>query len=69
MIWIFFFFCFWMEGDTVEGEERPWMLVVEESLQDLVSASENVKRAMESEDSLIIKPTLVARFGKLLFHG
>lgn len=58
-----------MEGDTVEGEERPWMLVVEESLQDLVSASENVKRAMESEDSLIIKPTLVARFGKLLFHG
>lgn len=58
-----------MEGDTVEGEERPWMLVVEESLQDLVSASGNVKRAMESEDSLIIKPTLVARFGKLLFHG
>ncbi|KAK3010702.1 hypothetical protein RJ639_012184 [Escallonia herrerae] len=47
----------------------PWNFVAENVKQDLLSAFENVKNEIESQEVEEVKPTLVARFGKILFHG
>ncbi|KAK2993805.1 hypothetical protein RJ640_027683, partial [Escallonia rubra] len=47
----------------------PWNFVAENVKQDLLSAFEKVKNEIESQEVEEAKPNLVARFGKILFHG
>ncbi|KAF7817767.1 uncharacterized protein G2W53_023222 [Senna tora] len=47
----------------------PQQIITENVLQDLLSSFQNVTNDMHLQSSEEIKPTLVARFGKVLFHG
>lgn len=49
--------------------ENPWLFVAENVKQDLLSAFHRVKIEMEDNDFVQVKPVLVARFGRVLFHG
>ncbi|KAG9440156.1 hypothetical protein H6P81_020321 [Aristolochia fimbriata] len=55
-----------MEQDLIKS---PWSSITEEFLLDLQVAAQNVRKQMEMEGSFLVKPSLVARFGKVLFHG
>ncbi|XP_052187927.1 uncharacterized protein LOC127798414 [Diospyros lotus] len=67
---------FWLTLKVIaDGKEfdrdvskSPWGYVAENVQQDLLSSFQNVRKAMESKE-LEGKPTLVAGFGKILFHG
>ncbi|XP_022890065.1 uncharacterized protein LOC111405427 isoform X4 [Olea europaea var. sylvestris] len=48
---------------------NPWAFVVETLKQDLLRSFLQVKENMESCEFEEVKPTLVARFGRILFHG
>ena len=49
--------------------KSPWIYVAENVKQDLLSYFENVRNEMEFNKLEEVKPSLVARFGKILFHG
>ncbi|KAK7843411.1 uncharacterized protein LOC136070145 [Quercus suber] len=50
----------------VEQVSSPWVYIAENVVSDLLSSFENVKN--EKLDLKDVKPKLVARFGKILFH-
>ncbi|KAL7185088.1 hypothetical protein ACSBR2_027092 [Camellia fascicularis] len=52
------------KGDVLK---RPWESIAEDVLEDL-SSFQNLRKVMECQE-VNLKPTLVARFGKILFHG
>ncbi|GFS30164.1 hypothetical protein Acr_00g0010530 [Actinidia rufa] len=58
------------ENKEVKGDVRksPWESVTEDVKEDLLSSFQNLRKAMECQE-LEVKPALVARFGKILFHG
>lgn len=47
---------------------RPWVSLAEKVHSDLLSAFQNVKNEMANASVEKIKPGVVARFGKVLFH-
>ncbi|EOY10749.1 Uncharacterized protein TCM_026052 isoform 1 [Theobroma cacao] len=55
------------ENNEVKGS--PWSSVAENVLPDLLSSFQIARAEVESQDLKEVKPTLVARFGKILFHG
>ncbi|KAH7571773.1 hypothetical protein JRO89_XS04G0137900 [Xanthoceras sorbifolium] len=55
------------EGETMLT--TPWESVAVNVWQDLLSSFEIVRNKMESKELDEGKPALVARFGKILFHG
>lgn len=57
-------------GNREEEEEvvtGPWESIVVNLLPDLLSSVEHVKNEMDQDAD--VKPKLVARIGKVLFHG
>ncbi|XP_038700139.1 uncharacterized protein LOC119997299 isoform X1 [Tripterygium wilfordii] len=48
---------------------RPWASLSGTLLQDILSTFEIMKNEMVFHELEVIKPVLVARFGKVLFHG
>ncbi|KAE9619074.1 hypothetical protein Lalb_Chr02g0149331 [Lupinus albus] len=50
-------------------EKKPWEVVADKALQNLIQCFEYVRAEMEVQDLEQVKPTLVARLGKILFHG
>ncbi|XP_050381172.1 uncharacterized protein LOC126798293 isoform X2 [Argentina anserina] len=57
-------------GNAVEGTspKSPWVYMTENVLEDLLASFENVRMEMKSPTLEYLKPTLVARVGKVLFH-
>lgn len=49
--------------------KSPWVYVAENVQQDLLSYFENVRNEMEANNVEEVKPSLTAKFGKILFHG
>ncbi|KAL3830683.1 hypothetical protein ACJIZ3_019485 [Penstemon smallii] len=49
--------------------ENPWLYVAKTLKQDLLSSFQQVDKLMKGSEFGEIKPSLVARFGKILFHG
>ncbi|XP_037493899.1 uncharacterized protein LOC119369057 isoform X2 [Jatropha curcas] len=47
----------------------PWVTIAENVQQDLLTSFEMLKNEMDYPGLEIVKPTLVARFCKILFHG
>ncbi|XP_028790312.1 uncharacterized protein LOC114746577 [Neltuma alba] len=59
-----------LTGDTGVARMRcPAEIITENVLQDLLSSFDNVRSLMQVRSFEEVKPTLVARFGKVLFHG
>ncbi|TXG66242.1 hypothetical protein EZV62_007517 [Acer yangbiense] len=57
-------------GEVRENISRsPWESVAENVWPDLLSSFEIVRNKMECENLEEVKPSLVARFGKILFSG
>lgn len=57
-------------GNKEEEEEvviEPWASIVVKLLPDLLSSIEHIKNEMNQDEE--VKPTLVARIGKVIFHG
>lgn len=52
------------EKENVEG---PWVSIFKNLLPDLFSSVEHVKNQMNQDHHM--KPKLVARIGKVIFHG
>ena len=61
------FFPIVLENNEVEGS--PWSSIAENVLPDLLSSFEIARAETESEDLKEVKAGMVARFGKVLFHG
>ncbi|OMO84666.1 hypothetical protein CCACVL1_10728 [Corchorus capsularis] len=55
------------ENNEVKGSPCP--SIVENILPDLLSSFEIARSETASQNLVEVKPTLVARFGKILFHG
>ncbi|XP_034911685.1 uncharacterized protein [Populus alba] len=51
------------------GSRSPWEIIAENVQQELLSSFEILKNEMDDQGSEKVKPTLVARLGKFLFHG
>ncbi|KAL3830682.1 hypothetical protein ACJIZ3_019484 [Penstemon smallii] len=49
--------------------ENPWLYVAKTLKQDLLFSFQEVNKLMKGFEFGEIKPSLVARFGKILFHG
>lgn len=49
--------------------DEPWLLVVKSVMKDLVLSFQHVKCEMKESNMGVLKPTLVARFGRILFYG
>ncbi|KAF8039250.1 hypothetical protein BT93_B1713 [Corymbia citriodora subsp. variegata] len=61
-----------MANDDETGRDhsrKPWVHIAERVMPDLVSSYEVMKSEIEGQSMEEIKPTLVARFGKILFRG
>ncbi|CAK9137743.1 unnamed protein product [Ilex paraguariensis] len=62
-----------LQKDNNEGEalflDSPWVIVTGNVLKELLSSFQHVKEEIETQNFEEVKPTLVARFGKVLFHG
>ncbi|XP_009777298.1 uncharacterized protein LOC107801463 isoform X2 [Nicotiana tabacum] len=54
---------------TNELIDKPWLFVAENVKQDLFLSFQHMKREMEETDMAEVKPSVVARFGKVLFYG
>lgn len=56
-------------GNKEEEEvvTEPWVSIVVNLLPDLLSSVEHVKNEIDQDEN--VKPKLVARLGKVLFHG
>lgn len=52
-----------------DHSKKPWVHIAETVMPDLVSSFEVVRSEIEGQSMDEIKPTLVARLGKILFHG
>lgn len=48
--------------------KSPWVYMAENVLEDLLESFENVKEEVKSPKLEDLKPTLVGRVGKVLFH-
>ncbi|XVF30926.1 hypothetical protein REPUB_Repub16aG0101300 [Reevesia pubescens] len=55
------------ENNEVKG--NPWLSIAEKVLPDLLSSFEIARAETDGEDLKEVKPGMVARFGKILFHG
>ncbi|KAK6144915.1 hypothetical protein DH2020_021735 [Rehmannia glutinosa] len=55
--------------EPCEFLENPWNFVAETVKQDLFSSFQQVKDEMRGYEYGEIKPTLLLRFGRILFHG
>ncbi|XP_056166203.1 uncharacterized protein LOC115692616 isoform X2 [Syzygium oleosum] len=61
-----------MANDAETGRDhskKPWVHIAETVMPDLVSSFEVVRSEIQGQSMEEIKPTLVARFGKIHFHG
>ncbi|KAL3750445.1 hypothetical protein ACJRO7_011447 [Eucalyptus globulus] len=54
---------------SLDHSKKPWIRIAETVMPDLVSSYEVVRSEIEGQSMEEIKPALVARFGKILFHG
>lgn len=54
---------------TNELMDEPWHLVAKSVMKDLLLSFQHVKCEMEQSNMEELKPTLVARFGRILFYG
>lgn len=54
---------------TESFSNRPWLSIVEMICGDLGTCFQNVMTEMLSQESEVVKPSFVARFGKILFDG
>ncbi|XP_049391797.1 uncharacterized protein LOC125856327 [Solanum stenotomum] len=57
------------EGIKNELIETPWFLIAANVKKDLLLSFQHMKREMEEADMAQVKPSVVARFGKVLFYG
>uniref|UniRef100_A0A2P2JFS3 Uncharacterized protein LOC105647792 isoform X1 n=2 Tax=Rhizophora mucronata TaxID=61149 RepID=A0A2P2JFS3_RHIMU len=59
------------ENTDLEGiyTKNPWVIIAKNVQQDLMSAFETLRNEIEHQGLETVKPTLVARFGKLRLHG
>ncbi|XP_015159158.1 uncharacterized protein [Solanum tuberosum] len=57
------------EGIKNELIETPWILIAANVKKDLLLSFQHMKREMEEADMAQVKPSIVARFGKVLFYG
>ncbi|XP_062003148.1 uncharacterized protein LOC133720716 isoform X2 [Rosa rugosa] len=48
--------------------KSPWVYIAENVLEDLIASFDNMRKEMESPKLEELKPNLVARVGKVLFH-
>ena len=48
---------------------RPWEIIADNVQQELVCALKILRNETDDQGSEKVKPTLVARLGKLAFHG
>lgn len=55
--------------EVTEFSENPWIDVVEAVKQDLFASFELVKNEMRGYEFREMRPTLVLRLGRILFHG
>ncbi|XP_062143685.1 uncharacterized protein LOC133851337 isoform X2 [Alnus glutinosa] len=60
-----------VESAQVGGScmRKPWESIAENVLPNLLSSFENLRNEVVCQKLESVKPTLVARFGKILFHG
>ncbi|XVF42432.1 hypothetical protein PTKIN_Ptkin01aG0362500 [Pterospermum kingtungense] len=58
-----------LDKENSEVKGSPWSSIAEKVMPDLLSSFEIMRTETESEDLMDVKPTIVARFGKILFHG
>ncbi|XP_059308189.1 uncharacterized protein LOC132059566 isoform X1 [Lycium ferocissimum] len=61
-----------MEGvckETNELIDAPWLVVSEKVKPDILLSFQHMKSEMEEADMAQVKPSVVARFGKVLFYG
>ncbi|KAJ6744237.1 DNA-DIRECTED RNA polymerase SUBUNIT ALPHA [Salix purpurea] len=49
--------------------KSPWEIIAENVQQELLSSFEILRKEMDDQGSEKVKPKLVARLGKILFHG
>ncbi|XP_049400769.1 uncharacterized protein LOC125864744 [Solanum stenotomum] len=56
-------------GGTNELMDEPWRLVANSVMEDLLLSFQHVKCEMEESNMEELKLNLVARFGRILFHG
>ncbi|KAK4721735.1 hypothetical protein R3W88_011968 [Solanum pinnatisectum] len=54
---------------TNELMDEPWLLVAKSVMKDLLLSFQHVKCEMKGSNMEELMPTLVACFGKILFHG
>ncbi|XP_059310079.1 uncharacterized protein LOC132061247 [Lycium ferocissimum] len=54
---------------TNELIDTPWLFVAANVKQDLFLSFQHMKREMEEADMAQVKPSVVARFGKVFFYG
>ncbi|XP_069152865.1 uncharacterized protein [Solanum lycopersicum] len=57
------------EGTKNELIETPWLLIAANVKKDLLLSFQHMKREMDEADMAQVKPSVVARFGKVLFYG
>ncbi|TMW87960.1 hypothetical protein EJD97_019210 [Solanum chilense] len=57
------------EGIKNELIETPWLLIAANVKKDLLLSFQHMKREMDEADMAQLKPSVVARFGKVLFYG
>ncbi|XP_015159331.1 uncharacterized protein [Solanum tuberosum] len=56
-------------GGTNELMDEPWRLVAKNVMEDLLLSFQHVKCEMEEPNMEELTSSLVARFGRILFHG
>ncbi|KAM5561804.1 hypothetical protein ABKV19_022412 [Rosa sericea] len=58
------------DGSEVKWDlpKSPWVYIAENVLEDLIASFDNMRKEMESPKLEELKPNLVARVGKVLFH-
>ncbi|XP_062084279.1 uncharacterized protein LOC133790610 isoform X2 [Humulus lupulus] len=54
---------------TESFARRPWEYIAETVLPDLVSSFEDLRGEIESQKLVEIRPTIIIRFGKVIFRG
>ncbi|KAK4724278.1 hypothetical protein R3W88_027057 [Solanum pinnatisectum] len=57
------------EGINNELRQTPWLLIAANVKKDLLLSFQHMKREMEEAVMAQLKPSVVARFGKILFYG
>ncbi|KAJ4968399.1 hypothetical protein NE237_015100 [Protea cynaroides] len=53
---------------TTSCEKAPWVYITEKIQYDLQTSVQNMMNEMDLQESEEVKPSFVARFGKILFH-